>query len=78
MADLRLVRPVTTASGNVAGTAGVAVAAGADAGCEATDVGETSPDEGGVGLAVTHPARSTPVTATAAHRKIIRFSMALS
>jgi hypothetical protein len=81
MLALRFVMPVTTASGNVAGTDGEGVAVGADEGDaapEATDVGDAPPDDGGMGLTVTHPARSTTAAATMPHRKVNRVSTALS
>ena len=45
---------------------------------DSADVGEAPAEVGGVGLSVTHPARSTTAAATMVHRRVSRFSTKLS
>ncbi len=81
MADLRLVRPVTTASGNEAGrgvgviaTVGSGVAAGVAVGATAIAVGD------GVGVGLTQPATSIPtvISAAAARNRATPIAIMLS
>src|SRR5688572_5845613 len=77
----RLVRPVTTASGNDEGGVGVGVATGedeADVGSDASDVGVSAGDSAGDGLTLVQPASVAAAIARMAPRNVARVFTRLS
>jgi hypothetical protein len=85
MVALRLVKPVTTANGKLAGIAGVGVGVGASvAPSDSGEVGDgdpatVPPGEGtGVGLAPPHAARSATTASAVTLRNMDRLCMSLS